>query len=235
MHPIKKSHLEILLKRFPYYRKLDDKGKKHFLNKLRYFLYSKNFIPRNKMKITPEMKVLISACAAQLTFGLPDIKFSHFNNIIIFPRRFLNTITGHYHSGEVNLHGAIMFSWEDILKGFSDSENGYNVVLHELAHVLKLENIIENDEFRFLKEEYLHNYSHEARFLTDKINSGEVGFLRKYAGTNEDEFFAVAVESFFERPLKFRETLPELYMLLAKLLNQNPAKLEEDYQRAIKQ
>ncbi len=38
--------------------------------------------------------------------------------------------------------------------------------------------------------------------------------LRKYAGTNEAEFFAVAVETFFERPGALRRATPELYAIL---------------------
>ena len=48
-------------------------------------------------------------------------------------------------------------------------------------------------------------------------------FLRSYAGTNEAEFFAVAVEYFFERPQEFQTALPELYGTLGSLLRQDPA------------
>ena len=50
-------------------------------------------------------------------------------------------------------------------------------------------------------------------------------FLRKYALTNKEEFFAVAVENFFERPAAFKTALPELYSILAKLLKQDPTVL----------
>ena len=40
--------------------------------------------------------------------------------------------------------------------------------------------------------------------------------LRRYAGTNEAELFAVAVEVFFERPKRLKADDPELYELLAE-------------------
>jgi MtfA peptidase len=40
---------------------------------------------------------------------------------------------------------------------------------------------------------------------------------------NEHEFFAVAVENFFERPQEFKNAIPELYAILIKLLNQDPS------------
>ena len=43
------------------------------------------------------------------------------------------------------------------------------------------------------------------------------------AHANEAELFAVAVESFFQEPLRVRAAHPELYGLLAEFFNQDPA------------
>lgn len=40
--------------------------------------------------------------------------------------------------------------------------------------------------------------------------------------TNEAEFFAVAAEYFFERPLLFAEKHPELYALMERAFRQKP-------------
>ena len=40
-----------------------------------------------------------------------------------------------------------------------------------------------------------------------------------------EEFFAVAVENYFERPEKFLEELPHFYNILAKILNQDPIQI----------
>lgn len=42
---------------------------------------------------------------------------------------------------------------------------------------------------------------------------------------NIEEFFAVAVENFFERPALFKQAQPELYIILAQLFKQDPIKL----------
>ncbi|MFO0628882.1 MAG: zinc-dependent peptidase [Polyangiales bacterium] len=44
-----------------------------------------------------------------------------------------------------------------------------------------------------------------------------------YGARNEAEFFAVATESFFERPRALRRALPALYALLADFYRQDPA------------
>lgn len=51
-------------------------------------------------------------------------------------------------------------------------------------------------------------------------------FLRKYASTNREEFFAIAVENFFERPQQFSQTLPHLYTAMVHLLKQDTLKLQ---------
>jgi Mlc titration factor MtfA (ptsG expression regulator) len=59
----------------------------------------------------------------------------------------------------------------------------------------------------------------------EKINTGESEFFRAYASTNSQEFFAVAVENFFERPEQFSQQHKRLYDTLVKMLNQDPLKL----------
>jgi hypothetical protein len=48
--------------------------------------------------------------------------------------------------------------------------------------------------------------------------------LRSYAGKNEAEFFAVAVEAFFEQPEKLLARDPELYEMLSAYFRQDPAR-----------
>jgi Mlc titration factor MtfA (ptsG expression regulator) len=45
--------------------------------------------------------------------------------------------------------------------------------------------------------------------------------LDNYAATNYNEFWAVCVETFFEKPGQLNEQMPELYEALSDLLNQN--------------
>ncbi len=52
--------------------------------------------------------------------------------------------------------------------------------------------------------------------------------IREYGGTSEVEFLAVASEYFFERPGLFRSKHPELYEMLEKCFQQNPAERKEN-------
>jgi len=47
--------------------------------------------------------------------------------------------------------------------------------------------------------------------------------IRSYAGTNVGEFFAVATETFFTRPVELAEQKPDLYGVFADCYQQDPA------------
>lgn len=223
--PLSLRYKEILCKYFFYYNALPDPDKKRFEKKVQYFIHYKEFIPRHIEKPTDEMKVLISACAVQLTFGFPKIFLSHFRRILIYPDDYYSTINRTYHRGEVNPRlRSIVLSWRHFVNGYIEHDNGRNLGLHEMAHALSLENRIFNEEFRFFNAKTLKQWNEMALEEIEKIRSGAEHFFRDYAASNSEEFFSVAVENFFEKPNAFKSHLPRVYELMSKLLNQDPSK-----------
>ncbi|CAN5911519.1 hypothetical protein BH24BAC1_BH24BAC1_09440 [soil metagenome] len=118
--------------------------------------------------------------------------------------------------------GYILLSWRSFEEGFSNPADGINLGLHEMAHVLKIENQIANNDYLYLASQLMDQIRKEAAVLLDRIRSGEEVFFRKDAGANFHEFFAVAVENFFERPALFRQQHPRLFALMRDLLRQSP-------------
>lgn len=227
--PVPQHYREILSKYFFYYQQLPTLDKRTFEQRLIHFVLSKKFIPRNFQTVTDEMKVTIAATAVQLTFGLPTIYFQHFRKILIYPDDYYSNITKRYHRGEVNpAYGIIVLSWRSFVEGFSDPTNGTNVGLHEMAHALRLENMVRNEEFGFLDEDALDVLNYWAERVCDTAQQS-VMFFRAYACVNKHEFFAVAVENFFEKPTTFNAALPELYKAMVELLKQNPLTLSTSY------
>lgn len=223
--PVPASYIEILDKYFYYYQKLTEKNKREFEQRVVHFLITKKFIPRNMAAVTEEMKVTVAATAIQLTFGLPTIYFLHFKKILIYPDDYYSNITKRYHRGEVNpAFGIIVLSWRGFVEGFINPDNAINLGLHEMAHALRLENMVRNEEFGFLDEAALEYFNKSAYELCNDPEKS-FQFFRAYACANEHEFFSVAVENFFERPLEFRKNLPELYQTMVTLLKQDPIKL----------
>ena len=221
--PFPGHYKEILVKYFPYYNQLSAAQQHKFEQKLLTFILSKKFIPRQFDAVTDEMKVMIGACAVQLTFGLPRIYLQHFNKILIYPTDYYSSLTKRFHKGEVNpAFGAIVLSWKSFVDGYIYPTDSVNLGLHEMAHALRLENIIHNDEHDFFDDHLVEKFDSYAYQLCHLPQYANDAFLRAYACANEHEFFAVAVENFFERPAEFKIALPELYDTLTKLLRQDP-------------
>ena len=176
--------------------------------------------------VTKEMKVLIAASAAQLTYGLPKVKLRHFTRILVYPDNYYSKITRQHHKGEVNPSAKlIVLSWRGFAEGYQNNTDGRNLGLHEMAHALRLENTIRNGEQKFLDPAALVKFDALGEQERQKIKDGGSSLFREYAAENADEFFAVAVELFFEQPAAFQAYQPALYALLTILLKQDALKL----------
>jgi Mlc titration factor MtfA (ptsG expression regulator) len=205
-----------------YYDNLCKEKKIKFLERVQAFVNSKEFSGRGGLEVTDQMKTLVAATAIQLTFGLEKFSFDYFDNIIIYPEAYFSPVTGRKHKGEAHPLGAIVISWLDFLKGFSIPDDRLNLGLHEMAHALELENRIGefgDEDFVTRSNKFKKVSAEEFQRLRDSKES----FLRSYAGTNREEFFAVCVEHFFEAAKEFKKELPEVYKGLSDLLGQDPA------------
>ena len=179
----------------------------------------KAFIPR-KMKVHPEVNVLISATAVQLTFGLDTFAFTSFERMLIYPDNYYSTIRNQYHQGEVNVRlRIIVLSARHFLKGLLDPSDGLNLGLHEMAHAFQIEGF-EHGGNDFMVP--FKRWESAASYERDNIQSNPNHFLRDYALENTPELFAVCIENFFERPEEFMKELPDVYISLCQLLRQNP-------------
>jgi Mlc titration factor MtfA (ptsG expression regulator) len=209
----------LLRTNFIVYKLLNEKGQRQFEKRVCRFISRKTFrAGHNLPEITDDMRVMVAASAIQITYGYPEVYFNHFQTIILFADDYYSSITGNYHEGEVNAGGAIVLSWRSFLSGFSDMKDGKNLALHEMAHALRLTNIVDNDEYDFLDRLTMQDFENQAMIEMQKIIDGKNPFFRSYGATNTEEFFSVAVECFFEQPAEFKEYNQTLYSVLSKIL-----------------
>jgi Mlc titration factor MtfA (ptsG expression regulator) len=172
------------------------------------------------------MPILVSAAAVQLTFGLDKFKLNYFDDIFILRDDYHYGFYSRPFMGHVDQTG-IYLSWDNFMKGISGQTANCNVGLHEMAHALAYVNFItQTEEDKHFKKEF-PNFSKVARpiFTAMQQEQGEgraKNLLGDYAATNYHEFWAVAVEVFFESSVPFRHELPELYEAMACVLNQDP-------------
>ena len=203
-----------------FYHCLDAAQQEEFLFRTFQFHQSKKFHYVG-INARPEMPVLISAVATQLTLGLSTYLMKYFRNIYVLEHDYHYGYYSLPFMGHVDQSG-IYLSWENFLQGISDNTDCSNVGLHEMAHALTYVNFITRSEEdpHFCRD--FKNFSRVARPIFQEMQKGRKTILGEYAATNYHEFWAVSVELFFENPYGVKHQLPELYEAMARLLNQDP-------------
>jgi MtfA peptidase len=119
--------------------------------------------------------------------------------------------------------GPVLIAWDAARAGARHPERGYNVVLHEFAHKLDmLDGLVDGTPplpDPVARRRWIDVCTAEYR----RLRAGEGGHvLRGYAGVNPGEFFAVATEVFFDRPIELRAEAPDLYDVLRAFYRQDP-------------
>jgi len=218
-----KAFHQILERHLPYYRNLNSRLKRDFRKRTKRFISRMHFRGGDGFKITLEHIAAISGAFIQISFGKKYYYLNEFEVITIYEGEYKSTITGLYHKGDVNPNGAIAISWKDFVQGYKTDEDNLNVGLHEMAHAW----FFSISHVRYDTHLSIYDLLSKFIFLTEeeivKIRKHKQSIFRKYASENVYEFFAVAIEYFFEDAKEFKQESPNLYRHLCLLLNQDPA------------
>ena len=214
---------KILSAHSTYYLNLNEENQGEFRSRLFILLNTMGFSSGYIKTITREMRVVIGCAIIEITFGLKKYLPIRFNNVIIMPRRYMYPGYGQPFLGHIDYtRDTIYFSWEDVKNGYLIPDDAVNVALHEMAHVLEVENSY-SPLFRSFFSRISWNQWAETAFEKMKvIRKDQNRFLKSYGGINMTEMFAVCIEAFFEQPQEFKRTLPELYETMVELLRQDP-------------
>lgn len=105
--------------------------------------------------------------------------------------------------------------------------DGHNVVLHEFAHQLDQEDARSDGapllEKRSSYRDWARILGAEYAKLREDVKKNRKHVMDAYGATNPAEFFAVATETFFDKPLQLKRKEPELYEELKSYYRVDPA------------
>ncbi|NNK33365.1 MAG: hypothetical protein HKP02_09595, partial [Xanthomonadales bacterium] len=120
--------------------------------------------------------------------------------------------------GESWQNGKVILAWDNVLHGARNFVDGRNVTLHEFAHQLDSETGNTNGAPLLAGESSYRSWaaalSDEFEALQRDAHRGRRSLLDHYGATNPAEFFAVATETFFEKPGRMRKHHRELFDVL---------------------
>jgi MtfA peptidase len=233
---------QLTLARYPFIasRTADDRQRLRELSTL--FLADKEFAGMQGLEVDDGMAVAIAAqaCLPILRLGLAH--YDAFKGIVVHPdvvvaRREVMDEDGVVHrydeelSGEAMEGGPVMLSWRDVADAGDSAAWGYNVVVHEFAHVLDMRDGAADGvpllPDRAARERWLGVLEPQWQDFCARVDAGDETLIDPYGAEAIDEFFAVSSELFFVDPTTLRAGHPALYELLASYYRQDPATIQE--------
>ncbi len=216
--PFSDAWREVLGRCVPFYARLGADARARFEDKLKVFLHTKHFIGAGGLEVDEEMKVVVSAAAARLVMNLPGEHFQRLTEILIYPGAYHHGDRDRVVLGEAHKWGTVVLAWDAVRAGLANSQDGHDTALHEFAHVLDVADGAFDGtpvlESHAAYAPWAQVMTREFVRMRGKKALRRKGVLRRYGATNEAEFFAVATETFFEKPRQMKEKHPELYEVL---------------------
>lgn len=127
--------------------------------------------------------------------------------------------------GQARQDGPLVLSLPDALD--SAQLDGWNVVIHEMAHKLDMLDGDANGcpplHKGMDKSLWARDWQSAYDGFCRQVDSGQVSWLDAYASENPAEFFAVLSEAFFEIPHQLKTDYPALYAQLSAFYRQDTA------------
>jgi Mlc titration factor MtfA (ptsG expression regulator) len=128
--------------------------------------------------------------------------------------------------GESWSKGKVILAWDHVLHGGRNFADGQNLVLHEFAHQLDAETGMTDGAPVLHTANSYRSWatalSAEYEALQKNVRHGKRSLMDHYGATNPAEFFAVATETFFEKPRQMAEHHEELFVTLTKYYRVDP-------------
>ena len=236
--PLPPAWRAVVERNLPLYSRLTADERRELEGRVQIFLAEKRFEGCGGLEMTDEIRVTIAAHACLLILRLDPAAYSGLSSILVYP----STYVAPHHEriaagigiegtqarwGESWTRGAVVLVWDEVRRGASDMRDGENVVLHEFAHQLDGKDGAPDgtpplpNRSRYLS--WARTFGKEFSRLRREAAAGAATVLDPYGATDEAEFFAVATEAFFERPLDLKRRHSRLYQELSAFYGQDPA------------
>ncbi|MFT3665549.1 zinc-dependent peptidase [Piscinibacter sp.] len=228
----------LTLARYPFIARRGEAERRRLRELATLFLADKEFAGMQGLEVDDGMAVAIAAQACLPILRLDLAHYAGFKGIVVHPdivvaRRETvdeDGVVHHYDeelAGEAMEGGPVMLTWRDVAEAGESAAWGYNVVVHEFAHVLDMRDGAADGvpllADRAARERWLAVLEPEWRAFCERVDTGKDTLIDPYGAEAIDEFFAVASELFFVDAAAMRDAHPALYALLAGYYRQDPA------------
>jgi Mlc titration factor MtfA (ptsG expression regulator) len=237
-NPVSAELWQSVLHRLPILDGLSADELKRLQERAVLFLHEKHLTALHGVNLDDPARLLLAAQAQLPLLHLADLNwYQGFHEIVIYPDDFIspqrhrdaNGIEHEWdaeHSGEAWLQGPVIMAWPGVEA--SGQWDGYNLVIHELAHKLDMLNGDANGLPPLHSNMRVSDWAEAMQSAYDQLNAqldadpdAETA-IDPYAAEDPAEFFAVTSEYFFSAPDQLHGAFPLVYKQLALFYRQDP-------------
>ncbi|RYD16222.1 MAG: zinc-dependent peptidase [Lysobacteraceae bacterium] len=196
------------------------------------FLAKKTFSAAGGHVLDDAQCLAIAALACLPVLGQGFDALSGWREVIVYPGEFRVKREHHdEHSGVVTEgedeligeawdRGPVILSWADVATDLAHPFDGFNVVVHEIAHKLDMQDGAMNGMPRLpadlSRREWIGAMQPAYDGLVRAVEHGRETLIDPYAAESVDEYFAVTSELHFSDPDTLRRAAPAVADVLAR-------------------
>jgi MtfA peptidase len=227
----------LLVANVPLYARLPDELKARLHERIGRFVATTRFEGCNGLELTDGMILTVAAQACLLVLNREGEPYPELKTVYLYPATFrsvmkrqdaMGVVTeGEVHRlGESWSTGTVVLAWDSVEQGARNPDDAQNVTFHEFAHQLDHEDggtdgapaLPSRAAYRSWARVFGENYA----AFQELVDSGKRTLLDPYGATEPAEFFAVATETFFEKPRQLFRKYPELYDEMKRFYGADP-------------
>lgn len=222
----------------PFFHRLEPVEQEEFLTRCAMYL-AEHVITGVGVEVDDDLRACVAASAVIVTFGVPRGDWGPRREVLLYPERFEYD----YSMGEdgellgmVHPQGPVILVADELVEGFARGEDGYNVGIHEFAHVIDHEGGGIDGIPAWIDRESAEEWSRRVWEVLPKAEEDSPlrRLLDDYAYSDEVEFFACLSEIFFELPDALHDADAALYDLMRRMYRQDPlARLSDEDREAL--
>jgi Mlc titration factor MtfA (ptsG expression regulator) len=196
------------------------------------FLAKKSFHAAASHELTAEQSLSIAALACLPVLNLGFDWLGGWREVVVYPGEFRvkrehhDEHTGVVTEGEDELigeaweRGPLILSWADVATDLAQPFDGFNVVVHEIAHKLDMlegaADGVPRMPASIARREWIDTMQPAYDRLVRDVERGRKTWIDPYAAESADEYFAVVSELHFSDPAGLARAVPSVAALLAR-------------------
>lgn len=192
----------LLVKYHSFYQTIPPAEKEDFRDRMALFMMANDFKSQGADAVPEDIKAVIAANAVHLTFRLEEFLFPKFETIVVYAHPFPSPkYPQQEHVSELfEEDGVLLFAAEQLMLGFSNSRQYYNIGLHEYAHAF----VLSHPELPWPKME------ESVWQALEHLSGFSKAYIDKWINRPDVELLPAAIVHYFTFPESFAAVLPEI-------------------------